>query len=38
MVEKYGKNWMKIMYNSIPNDVSKELLFLWLSINDGFKL
>jgi hypothetical protein len=37
MIEKYGENWMKIMYNSIPSDVSKELLFLWLSINDGFK-
>ena len=35
---KYGKDWKHVIYNSVPDDVSKESLYLWLSNNDGFKV
>jgi GT2 family glycosyltransferase len=36
-VEKYGNNWMQLLVDAVPSDVSKESLFLWLHLNDGFK-
>ena len=36
--KKYGKNWKNIIYNSIPDDVSRESLYLWMHLNDGFIL
>lgn len=37
-IQKYGNDWMSLLYDEIPSDVSKEALYLWLSMNDGFKL
>lgn len=34
--KKYGKNWMKDMLESLPEDVPKEALYLWLHVNDGY--
>lgn len=36
--KKYGVNWRSVIHDSVPDDVSKESLFMWLSINDGFKI
>lgn len=36
--EKYGKEWKRVIFNSIPKDVSPECMFLWLHVNDGFTL
>ena len=35
--KKYGAGWMQQLMNAIPADVSKEALYLWLSMNDGFR-
>lgn len=37
-VEKYGSNWRKVIHDSVPADVSRECLYLWLHVNDGFNL
>ena len=34
-ISKYGTNWKRFLYDSVPRDVSLESLYLWLSINDG---
>jgi hypothetical protein len=36
--EKYGSNWRRIIYDSIPADVDKEALYSWLHYNDGLIL
>lgn len=36
-VEKYGQDWMQTLVDAVPGDVSKEALYLWLSMNDGFR-
>ena len=36
-IEKYGQNWMQLLMDGIPSDVSKEALHLWLYMNDGFR-
>jgi GT2 family glycosyltransferase len=36
--KKYGKEWRKIIHDSVPADVNRESLYLWLHINDGFNL
>ena len=36
-IEKYGQNWMQMLMDVIPSDVSKEALYLWLYMNDGFR-
>lgn len=36
LINKYGENWKEIIYEAVPADVSKESLYLWLSLNDGF--
>lgn len=36
-IEKYGSDWMQILMDAVPSDVSKESLFLWLYLNDGFR-
>ena len=36
-VKKYGQNWMQILIDQVPSDVSKEALHLWLYMNDGFR-
>lgn len=36
MQKKYGSNWMEILLNAVPDDVSKESLYLWLHLNDGY--
>jgi len=33
---KYGKDWKRTIYSSIPPDVNKEALYNWLHYNDGF--
>lgn len=35
-IKKYGEDWKRVIYNSIPEDVSKEALYNWLHYNDGF--
>lgn len=35
-INKYGPDWKRVIYNSIPSDVSKEALYNWLHFNDGF--
>jgi hypothetical protein len=35
--EKYGSDWRRIIHDSVPEDVSSESLYLWLSHNDGFE-
>ena len=35
-IKKYGEEWRQVIYDSIPSDVSKESLYLWLHHNDGF--
>jgi len=37
-VEKYGINWKKEIYSSIPDDVDKNAMYLWLHLNDNFNL
>lgn len=37
MIEKYGKNWVNVLANSIPEDVPKEALHGWLFANDGYR-
>ena len=37
-VKKYGENWRRIIFNSVPSDVSNESLYMWLHHNDGFIL
>ena len=37
-VEKYGEDWRRTIYDSIPPDVNPECLYLWLHLNDGFNL
>jgi GT2 family glycosyltransferase len=37
-IKKYGQNWRRAIYDSIPEDVSKECMWLWLHHNDGFTL
>lgn len=34
--KKYGSDWMRVIMDAIPTDTSKEAMYLWLSINDGF--
>lgn len=34
--QKYGKNWKQVILDAVPIDVSKEALYLWLHVNDGF--
>lgn len=34
--QKYGNNWMQTLMDGIPNDVSRESLYLWLHHNDGY--
>lgn len=36
-VHKYGSDWMQVLIDAVPSDVSKEALYMWLSNNDGFK-
>lgn len=36
--EKYGPDWRRVIHESVPSDVSTEALYLWLHINDGFRL
>jgi hypothetical protein len=36
-IEKYGSNWMQFLIDAVPSDVSKEALYLWLHMNDGFR-
>jgi GT2 family glycosyltransferase len=36
-VSKYGEDWMQILMDGVPSDVSKESLYMWLSNNDGFR-
>ena len=36
--KKYGKDWRRVIYDGIPEDVNKEAMYLWLHINDGFNL
>jgi hypothetical protein len=36
-VNKYGSDWMQILVDAVPSDVSKEALFMWLYANDGFR-
>lgn len=36
-VEKYGQNWMQVLMDAVPADTSKEALYLWLYMNDGFR-
>lgn len=38
LIEKYGQDWRRVIHDSVPEDVSKESLFLWLHVNDGFSL
>jgi hypothetical protein len=38
MMEKYGAEWRRFLYNRIPEDVNKESLYMWLNQNDGFNL
>lgn len=35
---KYGPGWRNVIFEAIPSDVSKEAMYLWLHVNDGFKL
>ena len=35
--DKYGDEWMQKLINAVPSDVSKEALYLWLYMNDGFR-
>lgn len=35
--QKYGSDWMQILMDGVPPDVSKEALYLWLAMNDGFR-
>lgn len=35
--EKYGNDWMQILVDAVPPETSKEALFLWLYMNDGFR-
>ncbi len=37
-IAKYGSNWRTVIHDSVPQDVSKESLYMWLSLNDGFKI
>ena len=37
-IEKYGIDWKRKIYNSIPNDVNKKSMYLWLHLNDNFNL
>lgn len=36
-VHKYGYDWMQKLVDAVPSDVSKEALYLWLYMNDGFR-
>jgi GT2 family glycosyltransferase len=36
-VQKYGTDWMQVLMDGVPADVSKEALYMWLSNNDGFR-
>lgn len=36
-IQKYGENWMQILVNAVPPETSKEALYLWLYMNDGFR-
>lgn len=36
--EKYGKNWRRVIYDNIPQDVNKESMYMWLHVNDGLVL
>lgn len=36
LVSKYGENWKRVIYNSVPPDVDKEAIYLWLHLNDNF--
>jgi hypothetical protein len=37
-IKKYGTDWKRVIYNSIPVDVSKEALYNWLHYNDSFNI
>ena len=34
LIKKYGENWQKVIYNSIPDDVDKKYFYDWI-INVG---
>lgn len=36
-INKYGKDWMQKIVDGVPKDVSKEALYYWLSLSDGFR-
>jgi len=36
-IHKYGHGWMQTLMDAVPPDVSKEALYLWLYMNDGFR-
>jgi len=36
-VSKYGQNWMDVLVKGVPEDVSDEALYLWISTNDGYR-
>lgn len=38
MKSKYGIDWKRVIYDSIPEDVSPEALYNWLHYNDEFNL
>ena len=37
-VSKYGNDWKRVIYNSIPIDVPKTSMYNWLHFNDGFNV
>lgn len=36
MIAKYGPDWKQVIYDAVPEDVSKEALYLWLHHQEGF--
>jgi len=38
LIGKYGIEWRRYLYDSIPEDVDKDAMYLWLHHNDGLKV
>ena len=37
-IKKYGNDWKRMLYDSIPSDVDKQCMYAWLYYNDAFRL
>ena len=38
LIEKYGEDWKRMIYTTIPSDVNDESMYQWLRMQDGFNL